>query len=104
MPTVPGLVSSIKDKGGPAALVEVQSTTGLEMQIQLTAKDKAKHPNAGRLLANWVMSKEGNSVFNADPGGFTIYDTSRMPKDYHPPKITGEAARRDQIVKLLGFQ
>ena len=103
LPGVPGQLSAIKEKGAPVALVKSDFTTGVEMQIMLTARDKAKNPNAARLLANWVMSPEGNKVFNDDPDGFTIYDTKAIPKEYKAPKMSGEVARRDQIVKLLGF-
>ena len=57
---------------------------------------------AAKLLANYMMSEEGNQVFNADPGAFTVYDTSKLPKEYEPPKA-GTSARRAEIAKLLGF-
>jgi hypothetical protein len=53
-------------------------------------------------MANYLMTEEGNKVFNGDPGGFTVYDTSLMPKDYQPTKPEN-AARRQEFMKLLGF-
>ena len=100
---MPGQIAATRDKGAPLGMVEMQFTTAVEMQIILTARDKAKNPSAARLFANYVMGKEGNAVFNDDPGGFTIYDTSKIPKEYRAPKMAGEVARRDQITKLLGF-
>ena len=63
--------------------------------------------NAARLLANYVMSREGNKVFNDDPGGVTIHDTSGLPKQYEAPKegtgTQSTSQRREQLTKLLGF-
>ena len=41
-------------------------------------------------------------MVNDDPGGFTVYDTSKLPKRYESPK-PGVGARREEIRKLLGF-
>ena len=71
-------------------------------EVVLTARARAKHPNAARLMANYVMSPEGNKVFNDDPGGVTIYDTRGLPADYQAPK-PGAITRKDLIIKLLGL-
>ena len=74
---------------------------GIEMQVILTSRAKAKHPNAARLFANYILSPEGNKVFNDDPGGVTVYDTAGLPKGYQPPKA-GVFSRREEIAKLFG--
>ena len=102
VPTIESSVQEIKSKGGPLNTVTPDLTTGVEMHIVLTARTKAKHPNAARLFANYVMSPEGNKVFNDDPGGLTIYDTKNLPKDYRAPD-QGALARKERIFKLLGF-
>ena len=56
----------------------------------------------GWIFISYVLSPDGNQVVNADPGGFSIYDTSRLPRQYESPK-PGMVARKDTIVKLLGF-
>lgn len=89
-------------KGAPVAGVIPETVTGVEMQVMLTARAKAKHPNAGRLLANYVMSPEGNKVFNDNPGGFTVYSLTSLPKGYEAPK-PGGMAFMSQISNLLGF-
>lgn len=68
----------------------------------LTERSKARHPNAGRLLANYIMSAEGNKVFNVDPGLISVYDTSRLPRQYELPKPTTEADAA-RIALLFGF-
>ncbi len=107
LPAVPAQVLATKSTGAPVDISIPALTTGLEMEVVLTARARAKHPNAARLLANYVMSREGNKVFNDDPGGVTIYDTSGLPKQYEAPKegtgVQSASARREQLTKLLGF-
>jgi iron(III) transport system substrate-binding protein len=107
IPAVPAQVLATKSTGAPVDISIPALTTGLEMEVVLTARSRAKHPNAARLLANYVMSQEGNKVFNDDPGGVTVYDTSGLPKQYEAPKegtgVQAASARREQLTKLLGF-
>jgi iron(III) transport system substrate-binding protein len=103
LPVIGPQVQSVKDKGAPLAVITPELTSGVEMHVMITARAKSKSPNAARLMANYVMSVEGNKVFNDDPGGMSIYDTSRLPKEYQPANVKNEA-RKDQISKLLGLQ
>lgn len=102
-PVVSAQVLGLRAKGAPVAVSIPDMTTGVEIQLIMTNRAKAKHPNAGRLLAHYVVSNEGNRVLNDEPGSISIYDTSQLPKQYEAPKA-GTAARKDQIAKLLGFQ
>jgi iron(III) transport system substrate-binding protein len=102
VPAVIAQVQEPKSRGAPVDTVILPFTTGVEQHIVLTLRTKAKHPNAARLFANFVMSPEGNKLFNDDPGGFTIYEPNKLPKEYQSPK-PGAAARREAITKLLGF-
>ncbi len=101
LPSIVGSVYALKNKGAPIDLVIPDYTTGVEIHIILTARAKAKHPNAARLLANFTMSQEGNRIYNADPGAMTIYDTSRLPKQYESPKRS-TLARRADLHRLFG--
>lgn len=102
LPQVPSSVSNLRDKGAPVDQSIPDYTTGVEIQVTLTNRTKSRHPNAGRLFANYVMSLEGNKLVNADPGGVTIYAASGLPKEYQSPKA-GTYARKDQIMKLFGL-
>lgn len=95
-------VLQIKDKRGPMDYVRLDYTTGVEQHLLLTARAKSKHPNAARLFANYLMSRDGNKVLNNDPGGFTMYEAGKLPKQYVSP-TTAMVARRPEIVKALGF-
>jgi iron(III) transport system substrate-binding protein len=101
-PAVPAGIKDLKDKGAPMGYVIPQLTSGLEMHVILPARAKVKHPNAGRLLAHYILSEEGNKIFNDDPGTVAIYDTSTIPKRYSPPKPEN-VKRKEALTKLLGF-
>ena len=93
MPGVPALYAGIAAKGAPIVQIPMQFTTGVEMQILLTARGKAKHPNAARLLANFTMTPEGNKIFNQDKGSFGVYDTEGLPRQYVSPEVVWSSAR-----------
>jgi iron(III) transport system substrate-binding protein len=100
-PAIPQQITMTAGKGAPISGVKPEINTGIETHAILTARAKAKHPNAARLLVNYLMTHEGNKVFNDDPGGFSIYDTSALPKGYVAPTPPTKA-RIEQITKLLG--
>lgn len=100
LPAVLPQSQAIKDAGGPVDSVRTEYTTGIENSVMLTTRARSKHPNAGRLFANYLMSPEGNRVLNADPGSATIYDSAGLPKQYMRPSPEA-LARKDQIVRLL---
>ena len=102
-PAVGQTMQSLKDKGAPVAIVTPDHTVGVEMQAILTHRSKAKHPNAARLFVNFVMTPEGNKIFNADPGSVSVYDTAALPKQYEPTKPE-TVLRKELITRLLGFQ
>lgn len=102
-PAVAPQVAGAKAKGGPVDVSIMEKTTGVEAMVMMTARAKAKAPNAARLFANFIMSPEGNAVLNGDPGGFTIYELNKLPKGYESPKPY-PPSRREEIGKMLGFQ
>ena len=102
LPVPVALGQGPKDKGAPIAMVIPDLNTGLETRVVMTARARVKHPNAARLLANYVLTPEGNKVFNNEPGGVTVYDTAGLPKQYESPK-PGAAARVKEMSTKLGF-
>jgi len=102
LPTIVPQVQAVKSKGAPVDSVMPAYTTGIELHVLLTARGKAKNPNAARLYANFLMSREGNAVLNADPGGFTMYDTAKLPSQYVAADINATKLV-DPMAKLLGF-
>ena len=102
MPAVPAQIQATQAKGAPLGMATLDHTVGVEMQVMLTSRAKAKHPNAARLLANFAMTPEGNKIFNDDPGSSTVYDSTKLPKQYESPK-PGTINRKNDIVKWLGL-
>lgn len=101
-PVIPPVVTGVQERGAPVDTVTPEFTTGTQFYLALTARGKAKNPNAARLLANYIMSPEGNKVFNEEPGIVGVYDTRRMPKQYVQPKPVSKE-QVDNMAKLLGF-
>ncbi len=99
-PTAQPQVTVVTDAGAPVKLVIPDHTTGIEQEIVLTASGKAKHPNAARLFASWLLSKEGNTVYSAVSGSVSVYDTSKLPKQYSPP-TDNETLTINEIAALL---
>lgn len=98
LPNVLATVLATKNKGAPLDVIIPKFTTMIELHVMLTARNKAKHPYAARLFANYIMSQEGNKVLNEDPGLRTIYESgTRVPAKYTTPE------RQALITKLLGF-
>ena len=101
-PAVASVAAELVKKGATLGTVIPELTTGIEFHIALTSRARAKHPNAARLFAHYVMTAEGNAVMARDSGAVSVFDTSALPKRYQFAK-PGAAARKDQLYKLLGF-
>lgn len=101
-PTTSANIMTVKAMGGPVDMVTPDKTTGVEMQVMLSHRSKARHPNAARLFAHYVMSVEGNKVFNDEPAGVTMHDPSGLPRQYEAPKA-GAISRRAEVLGLLGL-
>lgn len=100
----PMLVSTaniLTAKGAALATVNDSPTAWVEQQVMLPTRAKSKHPNAARLFVNYVMSPEGNQVFNNEPGSTSIYSPSLL-QSYKEQKPL-PASRAAEIVKLLGL-
>ena len=103
LPSIRALVQGPIDKGAPLDTVLPDPATGVEMFLMLTARAKSKSPNAARLFADYMMSKEGNKVFNSETGSYSIYDAAQLPAGYASPK-PGTVARKAEIRKQLGLE
>ena len=102
IPNISAVIGPLIAKGASIATVTPDYTTGVEQHVVLTARANSKSPNAARLFANYVMSREGNTVFNDGQGIGTMYDAASMPKDYQTPnpQVVSQAAA---LQKLIGF-
>lgn len=102
LPTYAAIVLPFKAKGAPIDLVPITgATTGNEPQIIMTKLDKAPHPNAARLFASYLLSKEGNTIFNAEPGQAGPYSMNELPAGYQPPDPVDNPEKRAAIIGTL---
>lgn len=101
MPGVQSIIEDLKKKGAPVSYVQPAASTGPEIVPGLAAK--ARHPKAARLFVHYLLSKEGNKVFNGvEPGSASPRDPSSMPADYtFNRELTALPAER--IHRLLGL-
>ena len=102
-PGVRYLVQGMVDKGAPLDTAMLDPTSGVEMFAAVSARGKSRAPNAARLFAHFLLSPEGNKVFNQDPGNTSPYNRGELPKNYVSPKPE-TPARRAEIRQLLGLQ
>jgi iron(III) transport system substrate-binding protein len=100
LPQIPDSVRIIRNAPIGTSIPDV--TTGVEMQVVLVSREKSKSPNAGRLFANFIMSREGNAVMNDDPAMGTIYSVDKLPSKYASPD-PGAQASKVEIMKLFGL-
>ncbi len=102
-PTTGGNIMDVRGKGAPVDMVVPEKTTGVEMQVMLTHRSRTRRSAAARLMANYLMSPEGNKALNDEPGGITIYDTKGLPRQYESPKLSAQG-RSAELLALLGIQ
>lgn len=100
VPTAGQQIKEPNERGAKLALMQFDFTTGSQIEVILTAPAKAKHPNAARLFANFIMSSEGNKIYAADPSTVGIYDTAALPKQYQPLK---HVPGLEEAVRQLGL-
>lgn len=102
-PTTGGNIMDVRGKGAPVDMVVPEKTTGVEMQVMLTHRSKTRRSAAARLLANYLMSPDGNKALNDEPGGIMIYDTRGLPRQYEAPKLSAQK-RSAELFAQLGIQ
>jgi iron(III) transport system substrate-binding protein len=98
------VILSLVNQGAPIKEVTPARTTGVETMSAVTAG--APHPNAAKLVLNYMLTPEGQAVLNADSTSPlpNIPGTRPLPAQYVSPPIAEAAAQADQLVSLLGLQ
>lgn len=89
------------EAGAPVGTVTPPVTAGSQVQIMLTASDKAPHPNAAKLFVNWLLSESGNRASWGDLA-VSVFDPDSIPEGYNPGRpVTPEI--KNNILTLLGL-
>jgi iron(III) transport system substrate-binding protein len=96
-PGVAAIVKSLQDSGAPVDDTVLAPTTGPEIALGLSAKSPCQA--AGKLFANYLLSKEGNTYFNEVSDAISPYAENVSDFVRPTPVDDAEAA---QIEQLLG--
>lgn len=103
---VPNVGTSIASlEGAPIALVIPEPGIGVEFLSALS--DGGDSPNAARLFLDFMLSEEGQAVFNASDGwtpGPDAGEVKSVPESYEPNRIPEALKHRDELLSLLGLQ
>lgn len=102
--TLLGVAQPLIDKGAPIALVAINPTTGLEQLAAVSRR--APHPHSARVFMNFLMSREGQSIFNRNNSASALKDvpqTVAMPPDYEAPDYVSAEKNRDGLLRDLGI-
>lgn len=98
---------SVIEAGGPVDDVMLEPNTGLESLVSISTE--ASHPNAARLLVNYVLSPEGQALLAKDVGASPLGDIEGalpLPGDYRQGSyeaIQEGMAQSDKVVELVGL-
>ena len=95
-------VTSLKDQGAPIEYVFPKSGTFAAVQYG-GVWAKAKHPNAGRVFLDFLMSRQGQEDFVA---GGRAYSRLNLPEGYHldPGKLTYLAKQDSDPAALNAYR
>lgn len=93
------------ERGAPVRDFSPELTSGQESYAAVCAK--AKHPNAARLLVNFLMTAEGQEAYCADWAASVlkrpVAGTLTMPPEYKRARYEAALAERGRLVGLLGL-
>lgn len=96
-PTIDELTALI-DKGAPIKFSIPSLDSGSEHVLGLSAT--APHPNAARLLINFLESKEGQS-YQKRAGTATGFEANTLPSDYTPVNTSNVPQQQKEIMPFF---
>lgn len=97
-PGVRAIVENLKTEGVPVEAATLAPTTGPEIALGLAAE--AKHPDAARLFAHYLMGEEGNTLLAEESGVLSPLDAEHVEGWHRPGPVADDVARK--IEDLLG--
>jgi iron(III) transport system substrate-binding protein len=99
-PTTSGNALGVSSTGAPVKVVVPALTTGVESGVILTTAAKSPHPAAARLLANWILSKQGSLLLAQENASISVWSSAALPKQYVPPPVVTPAGQAKVLADL----
>ncbi|MHA6667874.1 ABC transporter substrate-binding protein [Homoserinimonas sp. A447] len=97
-PGVLAIVETLKASGAPVEAALLGPTTGPEIALGLSAD--SPHPNAAKLFAHYVLTKEGSDVLSEESGASSPYGKNMVDGWVRPTPIADKV--KTTINTLLG--
>jgi iron(III) transport system substrate-binding protein len=98
------VINALIQSGAPVATLELDPISGAELNAAVPVK--APHPNAARLLMNFMLSKEGQGIINGGNLGASplpnISGAAPLPAKYTSPNEAVPTAEWKRVGSLLG--
>jgi iron(III) transport system substrate-binding protein len=95
---------SLIEKKAPLDDVTPSPDSGLESILAISTK--AKHPNAARLLSNFILSRDGQEVLSKNTAASPLPNIAGalpLPKGFRRAKVKEAMARGPQFLQLLNL-
>lgn len=93
---------ALRDQGAPVEVVVPEDNVGIEFQVVLPSPEVAEHPNAGRLLANWLLTRDGAEALTETEYLYHPYNYRDHLPDYNAPDPEQAQADKERIYELFG--
>lgn len=101
-----GNIAPLTAQGAPVKTTPISNPTTAYQQF-IGVISKSPHPAAAQLFVNWLLSSEGQSVYNGAANQFSavpgVPGLGALPAGVVIPDPTKVTAATPQIVKLLGL-
>jgi iron(III) transport system substrate-binding protein len=104
LPAAPSLINALATEGAPLKMFAPPDNTASKLTIGISAK--APHPNAAKLLVNFILSEEGSKLMSGETGEVSPYageGDGGFPQGYVPQRAEA-VERTDEINGALGVK
>ncbi|MET0767376.1 MAG: extracellular solute-binding protein [Aeromicrobium sp.] len=102
LPTAASFVLPLQNSGAPVDFAVISPTIGIE--VYAAVPEKAPHPNAGRLLLDFLMSVPGQAEISQNQSVSALPDVpnslSAKGVDYRFPDVVSAAERDELLAKI----
>lgn len=102
VPALRVTVAPAKAQGAPVADTMPPVTSGPAIPVGISVK--AKHPNAARLFARFLLSRQGQGLLNQADGAVAAYNEHELPSGFARVDHAKAMAHQREIFAALGVK